>query len=179
MNLNTIIIDDFLDKPYLVRDSALSIDIDRPGNYPGFRSFRADLEYEKYVTDKIQSVTRLNIIKYKQDSFQFQICYESDKTWLHHDQTGWAAILYLTPDAPVESGTGIYRHKQSKIFQGPADLDVSKETEWELITMIGNVFNRLVIYNGQLFHRSVIPGFGRDKNTGRLTQVFFFEAENK
>ncbi len=29
----------------------------------------------------------------------------------------WAAVLYLTPNAPAESGTGIYRHKASGIYQ--------------------------------------------------------------
>jgi len=33
----------------------------------------------------------------------------------------------------------------------------------------------LVLYRGDLFHRSLISGFGDDVDTGRLTQVFFFD----
>ena len=41
--------------------------------------------------------------------------------------------------------------------------------------MIGNVYNRLVLYRGDLFHRSLQSGFGNSVETGRLTQVFFFD----
>jgi len=179
MNLNTIIIDDFLDRPDLVRKSALSLSYHNTGTYPGLRSDRADYDYENYVKNKIESVTPLRIKSFKQDSFRFQACFKSDKTWLHHDETGWAAILYLTPNAPVESGTGIYRHRATGKFSGPAKLDVAVEDDWELITMVGNIYNRLAIYNGQLFHRSIISGFGNSIDTARLTQVFFFETYDK
>jgi hypothetical protein len=179
LKLNTIIIDDFLDRPELVRNSALNLSYHNTGFYPGFRSDRADYDYEEYVKNKIESITPLRIKTFKQDSFRFQLCTNSDETWLHHDETGWAGVLYLTPNAPVNSGTGIYRHIPTQQFTGPANLDVRKENEWELITVIGNVYNRLAIYNGQLFHRSIVPGFGNSVETARLTQVFFFETDDK
>ena len=50
-------------------------------------------------------------------------------------------------------------------------------TKWDQIAFVGNVYNRLVVYRGFLYHRSVLPGFGTDKNTGRLFQTFFFDSE--
>ena len=47
---------------------------------------------------------------------------------------------------------------------------------WEQVDFIGNIFNRLVVYRGSLFHRSVLPGFGKDKEPGRLFQTFFFNT---
>jgi hypothetical protein len=44
------------------------------------------------------------------------------------------------------------------------------------IDYIGNVFNRLVIYNGEAYHKST-EYFGTDKNDARLTQVFFATIE--
>jgi hypothetical protein len=41
---------------------------------------------------------------------------------------------------------------------------------------MGNVYNRLILYRGTLYHRSMIPGFGDSVETGRLTQVFFFDT---
>jgi hypothetical protein len=92
---------------------------------------------------------------------------------MDHD-CDWAGVLYLTPDAPVTAGTGIFRHKQTKIFQGPSNHHNTNDDEWELITLIGNIYNRLVLYKATLYHRSLIAGFGDSKETGRLTQVFFF-----
>jgi len=38
------------------------------------------------------------------------------------------------------------------------------------------MFNRLVLYRGDLFHASV-DYFGSDLNDGRLIQTFFFSTE--
>jgi hypothetical protein len=49
-------------------------------------------------------------------------------------------------------------------------------TKWNLIDSIGNVFNRLVIYNSRHFHK---PSgyFGTELENSRLIQVFFFNTE--
>ena len=161
MDINTVIVDNFLDKPDVVRSSALSLEFTGTGPFPGLRSNRVDYDYEKYIKEKIETVLNCKIKEFVQDSFRFQICFENTETWVHKDETDWAGVLYLTPDAPYEAGTGIYEEKKG---------------EWELVTAIGNVYNRLALYNGRLFHRSILPGFGNNNETGRLTQVFFFNV---
>jgi hypothetical protein len=177
MIINTIVIDNFLDNPMLVRNSALSLDITRSGSYPGFRSDRADHDYEKYVQEKIESVIGTKITEWKQDSLQFQLCLENDKTWIHHDDTEWAGVLFLTPDAPVSAGTGIFRHIPTGISVSSPEVDIHDDEQWELVTAIGNVFNRMIIYRGNLYHKSLVAGFGNSIENGRLTQVFFFNIE--
>jgi hypothetical protein len=49
-------------------------------------------------------------------------------------------------------------------------------TKWEMVDFIGNKYNRLVIYQGDLFHSS-LDYFGTDINNGRLFQTFFFDTE--
>jgi hypothetical protein len=160
MRINTIIIDNFLDNPDLVRKSVLNIDFKNTGSFPGIRSDAADEDYQKMIGKKLFDILGFNI-KYRKDRdcFRFQLCLDGSDTWIHKDDTDWAGVLYLTPDAPVESGTGIF------------------DNDSNLVTMIGNVYNRLVLYRGDLFHRSVVPGFGDTPSTGRLTQVFFFDEE--
>jgi hypothetical protein len=179
MNINTIIIDDFLECPDKVRESALSLEFYRTGGFPGVRTDSADHEYQAYIKNKVEAILNLQITEFKQDSFCFQLCLDDHKTWLHHDETQWAGILYLTPDAPAGAGTAIYRHVPTGIYVGPAQLDVNDTDNWEIITAIGNVYNRLVIYKGQQYHRSLISGFGTSLENGRLTQTFFFNTENK
>lgn len=161
MKVNTVVVDNFLDNPDVVRNSALSLEFEESGSFPGVRSDRADYEYEDYVKQKIETVLNCDIKEFVQDSFRFQLCFDAVNTWVHKDETDWAGVLYLTPSAPYEAGTGIYEENQG---------------EWVLTTAIGNIYNRLVLYNGRLFHKSIIPGFGYNKETARLTQVFFFNV---
>lgn len=163
MDINTYIIDNFLDDPDLVRKSALALSFRETGTFPGFRSDRADADYEAYIKPKFESILNCKIEEFKQDSFRFQICMDNVDTWVHKDETEWAGVLYLTPQAPLEAGTGIYHHNGF---------------EWKLNSAIGNVYNRLVLYRGTLNHRSIMPGFGSTHEDGRLTQVFFFNTEH-
>ena len=77
----------------------------------------------------------------------------------------------MSPDAPVNGGTGLYRYKDGTRFEweqkkrnnkkemDSASQDVSK---WELVDKVGNIFNRLVIFNANHFHCSM-DYFGNDK----------------
>jgi len=178
MILTSCVVDDFLDKPELVRNSALSCDFYIKGNFPGSRTDHCDEDYYLYLKNKIETVLKIKIKDNFQHKLAFQLCLESDNTWIHTDEYDYTGIIFLTPDAPVDSGTGIYKHKQTNTFlrqsQEIFDNDLSN---WEMITMIGNIFNRLVLIKGSAYHRSIVPGFGNEKSTGRLTQIFFFNVE--
>jgi hypothetical protein len=171
MDCNIIVVDNFLDNPDKVRESALNIQYNKTGIFPGFRSLKADTEYRFMIKQKIESILGFEIFfPYKSDSFCFQICLEDSESWIHIDEYDWAAVLYLTPNAPVSAGTAIY------------DLNCEKQSnfidnDFSLNTFLGNIYNRIIIYRGnKLFHRSFISGFGSTIDTGRLTQVFFFNS---
>ena len=90
--------------------------------------------------------------------FAFQLCLEGDETWVHKDIQEWAGILYLTPDANLESGTVMYDNNNN------------------VTNIIHNIYNRMILFRGKdIPHRSMISGFGDNINNGRLTQVFFFD----
>lgn len=167
MDRNLVVIDNFLDDPDYIREIALGLDFDNYNEHvPGVRSASARGDYETLITSKFEAIFKSKIIwNWNQDSFCFQSCQEGTETWIHQDvKSEWAAVLFLTPDAPVDSGTGIY-HKD-------------KNGKWEMNIAVGNVYNRLVAYRGKvLYHRSMIPGFGDSLRTSRLTQVFFFDIE--
>lgn len=191
MEINTIIVDNFLDDPHYIRQVALNADFHIHGNYPGRRTYKCDEEYNAVIKNKIELILNKKITSWfdhlnkeskeieNADTSCFQLCLENDTTWIHSDPNEYTAILYLTPNAITESGTGIFRHKKTGIYwYTPSnivdDVDINA---WEMITFIGNIFNRLVIFKGNLYHRSVKPGFGHDKYSGRITQTFFFNTE--
>ncbi len=93
-------------------------------------------------------------------------------------------VIYLTPDAPLSAGTGLFRHNPTGCYRKPDDPEVAAQieadgqdiTKWTLHSVAGNVFNRAVIYRGDFYHMSM-DYFGNGLQNGRLFQTFFFNTE--
>lgn len=171
MNKRLIIVDDFYTNPHEVRNHALGLNFETFGNYPGIRSCPEPQSQSDYLKQYIQkNILHEKILHWNNE---YNTCYQyttaDSETWIHQDETDWAGVLYLTPDAPIESGTGIYE----PLVDNPNGNGLE---DWKQIDSVGNIFNRLVLYRGYLYHRSVLPGFGTDKETGRLFQTFFFNT---
>ena len=105
---------------------------------------------------------------------------------MHCDSwNNWAGVLFLTPNAPLNAGTGLYMFEDGTRFEREQDIRKNKEyinlhtqdvTKWSCVDKIGNIFNRLILFNATHFHQSM-DYFGHSKETGRLFQVFFFSTE--
>ena len=84
---------------------------------------------------------------------------------------GWAGIIYLSPDAPIDGGLHLWRNSVSG-----RDHDWMTPAEcWQRIDSFGNVFNRLVLVRGNIPH-SGSGGWGNRIEDGRLYQTFFFRT---
>lgn len=184
-----MVFDNFYGNPREVRNYALSLQYNITGNYPGFRTETLRGEHNLNAKKMFEDILHKKIVYWPDEyNTSFQYTTSADKTWVHYDPTGWAAVLYLTPDAPLNSGTAIYRNKKSKIFMLDrnipntdynSDPDILNDlNQWEPVIEISNVFNRLVLYRGNYYHRSMLPGFGDSKYNGRLFQTFFFNTED-
>jgi hypothetical protein len=192
MGVSLIIVDDFYNNVDDVREFALQQDFNIDGNYPGHRTISFINESIKTAISNIVSPYAGNITWWGDNyTGAYQYTTQHDRSWIHADQTTmWAGVCYLTPNAPYSSGTGLFRHKTSglraavKNPDGSYDQDIlsavykdSRDmTKWELMDVVGNVYNRLVIYRGDLFHMS-LDYFGSDRHDGRLFQTFFFNTE--
>lgn len=194
MKTNLIIVDDFYGiDPMIPRNFALSQEFSEYGNYPGqrTRSFHYD-DLKRSIQDIIWSaggkITQFEELQY---NASFQYTTAKDSSWIHADQTTmWAGVCYLTPDAPLSSGTGLFKHKETGLYGAAYDesgnydkeimdiiyRDSRDMSKWDMVDMVSNKFNRLVLYRGDLFHTS-LDYFGTDKNDGRLFQTFFFNTE--
>jgi hypothetical protein len=49
-------------------------------------------------------------------------------------------------------------------------------TEFEVVDVVGNVYNRLVLFNARMIH-SASTYFGNNMENGRLFQLFFFDLD--
>ena len=180
MITNTIIVDDFYFNPHQVRNYVMGLPFNIVGNYPGARTEPHANDHVKRIIQDIIYPTAGNITNWDTEyNGCFQICTSADRTWIHADRyTKWAGVCYLTPDAPISSGTAFYRHKESGEyrFSGIDRPEAQDYTKWDMTDYVSNKFNRLILYRGDLYHAS-LDYFGYDLHTGRLFQTFFFDTE--
>jgi len=195
-SVNIIVIDDFYQNPDAVREFALRQEFKVRGNYPGQRT-------ESFLNDGLKdSISKIlephaGKVTYWGDNGSgvnytgaFQYVTSLDRSWIHSDgTTTWAGVCYLTPDAPITAGTGLFRHKatglrgwnygqhtKEETDNNPANKETQDYTKWEMTDMVGNIYNRLVLYRGDMYHVS-LDYFGTDKYDGRLFQTFFIDTE--
>ena len=187
MRTNLIVVDDFYKNVDDVRKFALSQKFLVEGNYPGFRTVSLLNESTKDNNERLLLPHGGKVIDWLETdketySGAFQISYACHKSWVHTDNVNnWAGVLYLTPNAPLEGGTGFYRSKIDGSFYGDSDDEVCGKhaedmTKWELVSEVHNVYNRLILFRADQLHTSQVY-FGNTMETGRLTQVFFFTTE--
>lgn len=106
---------------------------------------------------------------------------------LHQDQnTVFAAVLYLTPNAPLESGTSLFKKNSTyneeqywKIvdenderFPKGEAIDFSHHKMFDEVVRVNNVYNTMIIFEGDI-HHCANRFFGDTKKNARLTQTFF------
>jgi len=195
MAYSMLTIDGFYNNPNEVREFALQQEFGVRGNYPGQRTVSfANEDIRAYIEKHIGNIVgKVHMDIGNNDTYNgaYQYTTSSDRSWIHSDTTTtWAGVCYLTPDAPLSAGTGLFKHKATglttppKLSDGSVDKPALDEmykdsrdmTKWELVDRIGNVFNRLILYRGDIFHTS-LDYFGRDKYDGRLFQTFFFNTD--
>ena len=197
MRFNSLTIDNFYSNPMEVREFALKQEFKVRGNYPGQRT-------KSFLTDSLKKKMRDILYPFAGEitywgsddtennytgSFQYTV--SEDRSWIHADSTtDWAAVCYLTPDAPLSAGTGIFRHKATGwshydykrenepgyVQSAPPGNEMRDYTKWEMVDRIGNVYNRLIMYRADNYHVS-LDYFGQNMHDGRLFQVFFFNTE--
>jgi hypothetical protein len=84
--------------------------------------------------------------------------------------------VFLTPNAPVQAGITLYQSKDTgkRMFVPNVHGKVCRDmTRFEPIDKVGNVYNRLAIWNANLLHGPSCF-FGNSKDNGRLVQTFKF-----
>jgi len=195
-----IVIDNFYQNAMATRDFILTQEFSVRGNYPGSRTISHATEQlrniiQKYVepfggkiTDFPLPATGSGTGTAAKETYNgsFQYTTSRDRSWVHTDGfNNWAGVLFLTPDAPLSSGTGFFRFHDGttcvtdqKLLNNKSDTDTFSQdmTKWSLVDQVGNVFNRLVLFNANNFHMSM-DYFGDRSTNGRLFQVFFFSTE--
>ncbi|CAN4276635.1 hypothetical protein MCEMSEM29_01846 [Methylophilaceae bacterium] len=202
MNLYPVtIIENFYENPDAIRKFALAQKYtlchereDLEYVYPGGRTkdlFDIDKALHEKILKKIVSVfhnASYDIMRWAiSTSFQ-SVTKEYGEGIIHTDHnTIFAAVLYLSPDAPLNSGTSLFKpntnfdeekYKQallendSNFRAGKIAMDTGYHSMFDEIVRVNNVYNTLIIYEGRHYH-AANNFFGKNLQDSRLAQVFF------
>lgn len=175
-----VVVDDFLADPDAVRTRALAQMFYPSDGYKGKRTREQFLDtVNKEDFEKLLGIT---IGKWAEHDMNgtFQVCTPEDPIVFHCDQQTHAGIIFLSPDAPPEAGTTLYRSKKSKARRFNDDPSMFAggfydPTPWEKVDVIGNVYNRLVLWHGDLVHSASCYFGTGDVDSARMFQMFFFD----
>lgn len=207
-----VCVDNFFANPDLIRDYALSLKYyDTPkGMWPGSRSpllGKINNKLENLIFSKVLS-SYFNLQYEKVEWQESEITFtkikhlHKDKNsvlnqgWIHTDEyMDFAGLIYLTPNAYLDSGTSLYNLKEeySEIHD-----DASKQPAKEFFylgnkidekiyerelnkfngkfyekTRFYNIYNRMICYDAHEYHRP--NNMYAAEGTERLTCVFFLK----
>ncbi len=204
--IETKVIDNFYETPTIIRKFALEQEFfKKPGNYPGLRT-----KFIDSIDDDFFKVFAKKLISLYYDldnqNIKFQILtsfqWAGEKYkhgWIHkdrylkspNDDEGYdiAGVIYLTPNAPTNCGTSLYRLISDNAegcklptdpFYSGLDIDINTyfqeqlkyNSQFEKVKQVENIFNRLVVYDCKQWH-SQDGFFGDTAENSRLIQVFF------
>ena len=184
-----IVCEDFYEDPHAVREYALSLDFEESDYHRGRRTPQQHIF--PGIKEKFEQLLGKKIIRWNETygmCGKFQYCTAEDAIVYHGDAQQWAAVVYLTPDAPYETGTSLLVHKKTgtRHCSDPRIWEAWKDTAptglyldgtpWDEIDKVGNVFNRLIIWDGHCPH-AASKYFGFTKETARLFHIFFFDTD--
>ena len=184
------IVDNFYESPDEIRNFALQQEYIEGGFGRGFIGRRTHQQFLfPGLKERFEDIMGRKITKWEEHGMngRFQIAWAGEPLVYHCDSQKWGGMLYLTPNAPYQCGTTLYAHKQTrartyydegwdaawKDIPGDPHLD---GTHFEPVDVLGNVYNRLVIFDASAIH-SASQYFGTVKENARLWQMFFFDTE--
>jgi len=192
-----IIVDNFYNNPMETRNYILTQPFTVKGNFPGQRTRSFANEHlkeviQRYVLPYGGKITDFPIPKedgsdaYTIYNGAYQYTTSRDRSWIHTDKhNNWGGIVFMTPDAPLTSGTGFFKFYDGSVSEKDSILlnnkdeinDASQDlTKWDKTDTVANIFNRLILFNATNYHMS-LDYFGTTKENSRLFQTFFFSTE--
>jgi hypothetical protein len=198
-----IIVDDFLRDPDEVREIALAQNyVEAPAFYKGLRSDQRFLW--PHLREEFSRLLNREVTEWLDHNANgvFQQTSADDPLVWHADSQDFAAAIYLTPDAPISSGTSFWRDRRSgcrrfpdhpreaQRFSSPQKIaevgaamaepdNLVRQDNWELVESAAGLYNRLVIWDAKLIHSATsYEEFRPDGGAApaRLVQLFFFGA---
>lgn len=204
MQISYLIIDNFYDDPYEVRQAGLNAEYERRVGevyYPGDNSVGS---YEiEGLNEVVSSLVHEPVMRTPHTAHcRFRIATAGAESQaslrMHVDGANyWSGIVYLSLPEQCQGGTEFYRHREMNSDRAPLyDREVAEygsescaiftqnltrrdsndASKWEHLFTVPMRFNRCVIFRPWFWHTSGIS-FGDRPENARLIQLFFFTLD--
>ncbi len=195
------VIENFYEDPDAIREFALKqeyVFCHEKDNleyvYPGSRTkdiYDLDPSLHKTICEKLISIfhnKEHDLMRWALSTNFQSVTKEYGEGVIHTDHnTIFAGVLFLSPDAPLDSGTSLFKKGKSfdqakyeqaavdndaKFRTGDLAMDTDYHDMFDEILRVNNVYNTLIVYEGEHFH-AANKFYGNALTDSRLTQVFF------
>jgi len=204
VKISYLIIDDFYDDPYTVRNAALQTDYEpRSGEvyYPGDNSAKAfEVDGLSEVVSRLVQEPVMRTPHTAHCKFRIATAGAESEASLRMHVDGanyWSGIVYLSLPEYCRGGTEFYRHKELDSDHAPLfdsevarfgydscalftqDLtrkDSNDKSKWEYVFTVPMRFNRCVLFRPWFWH-TPSESFGDRPENARLIQMFFFTLD--
>ena len=194
-------VDNFYPDPDTLRAQALRLPYAEPPAYVGWRTRPV---HPPGVRLRIERAIRLPVTCWEDDADDFDLGNgvffiglaggeRAEAVGVHYDTpAAWLTmVVYLTPGAPADAGTSLWRHRPTGLTARPTRRDAERlgasvaelneilegdsrrRVRWEEIDRVGNIYNRAVFYQSGMLH-SATRHFGSSVRDGRVYQTFRF-----
>lgn len=200
MPTSLIVVDDFLDDPYVLRNAALKLTYpDVKAIYPG-RNSKERINFDGLNNAVSRLVGEpLVPMTHNQAHGKCRIALASDvgTAKVHVDASHWSGILYLSKPEDCRGGTEFFRHIPTNTERAPysdkecaekfgvssakqwvdelLERDTCDDSKWEMTMRVPMRFNRLVLLRPWLWHTAG-ESFGNSIEDGRLIYLMFFAS---
>lgn len=190
---SVIIVDDFLERPEILRNAALQQEYPTLKNTPYFPGRNS--KHRQLINgfdERISEIVGERLVPVTEGApfAKFRIALEGDKgtKGVHVDNAHWTVILYLTLPEHCQDGTHLFRHIPTNTDKAPLSIDecraigckdfpefwdkilnahTNNPEKWEKIMTIPMRYNRLVLIRPQQYHDAGLS-FGDSIENGRL-----------
>ena len=203
IHFSTTCIDDFFDYPDVIRNYATSLEY-KPsltGQWPGERTELLEklnpLLHSNICTRYLLNHYKYNdLIKFNATAYFQKISSKFSKGCIHTDYPNYhTVIIYLTPNASLDSGTSLYRPKKvtmksinklkqkfnlgaidnEKIEKYREEFNNNREefnSNFEETDRFNNLYNRCIGFDASIWHGAN----NLQSNDERLTLIIFFNS---
>jgi hypothetical protein len=189
-----IVVDNFYENPDIVREYALTREFKSNEMY--HKGNRTEERYiPSWVKDEFSRILNKQVTEFVGATGVFQYCVAQDSVVYHYDTQEYAAMVYLSPHAPLQTGTKTFRSKITGLFGAATDDDASRlgktkeeldrlsfngnnfydRNNMELVDSVANVYNRCVIFHARALHAAT-GYYGSNKDDSRLFHLYFFNC---
>lgn len=192
-------VDHFVGDPERVRQSALLSGFGtwRPNKGEVGSSVYDGMNFWGDHGTLLRALTQITQCQVYPNSMFFRVTNaDTEGAYVHSDREAgdYTAIVYLSHHDEGSSGTGFYRHRETRLTQMPSFAELAKTPDffeqlkremvegssdhWEQVKFVPGIFNRALIFEAPFFHaRCPRHGFGSDPEAGRMVWVCHFGVQ--